>query len=286
MTDASTESDPRTEQAPGRAPMRALCDDLLAEYRALAGLCRDMDAAQWSRPGPFHGWSAWDQVAHLLYFDETALQSARDPAAFARDAARLSERLASGEEISAVTRDAYGSLGGPALLAAWERTHEALVARLAGLEPRARLTWYGPPMSALSFATARLMETWAHGQDVWDAERRRRPPSARLRHIAHLGASTYRWTFINRNLPVPPEQPFIELDAPDGGRWSWGDPASSDQVRGTAEEFCLVVTQRRHVDDTALQVSAGAMREWLLLAQCFAGEPADGPRPGGRKIVY
>lgn len=263
-----------------------LARDLLVEYRDLAALCATLTPAQWRLRSEFYGWTPWDEIAHLCYFDETALQSVQQPERFASGAAELDERMRRGEEISAVTREKYGHLDGPALLALWRGLYEQLVAALAPLDPKARLGWYGPPMSARSFATARLMETWAHGQDVWDVMRRRRPAGALLRHIAHLGVSTFGWTFANRKLPPPAVAPHVALQAPDGSTWTWGDPESAHRVSGTAEDFCLLITQRRHVDDTGLQYSDGPVGEWLHMAQCFAGPPADGPAPGVRKVEY
>jgi uncharacterized protein (TIGR03084 family) len=266
--------------------MQTICHDLLAEYRGLADLCETLTPAQWQQPSAFYGWAPWDEIAHLCYFDETGLQSATDPEAFTRDAALLNKRMERGEEISAVARERYGSLTGPALLTRWRELHEGLVGALAKLDPKSRLAWYGPPMSARSFATARLMETWAHGQDVWDVVRRRRPSTARLKHIAHLGVTTFRWTFVNRKLEPPPELPYVELSAADGSLWTWNQASPDAFARGSAEDFCLLVTQRRHLDDTGLQHSGDGVKQWLLMAQCFAGPPAEGPAPGVRQVVY
>ena len=260
--------------------------DMRDEYRGLDALCATLAPDQWRLRSAFYGWTPWDEVAHLCYFDETALQSVRDPERFAVDALRLSERTVRGEEISAIARDAYGHLDGPALLAHWRSRYESLADALAPLDPKARLGWYGPPMSARSFATARLMETWAHGQDIWDVLRRRRPATARLKHIAHLGVTTFGWTFANRKLPVPPISPYVRLAAPGDDEWTWGDPACEHRVVGSAEDFCLLVTQRRHVDDTGLEYSGGPVADWLHMAQCFAGLPADGPKPGEREVAY
>lgn len=265
--------------------MQDLCTDLLAEYRDLAALCTTLSTEQWRAPSAFYDWSAWDEVAHLAYFDETGLQATTDAPAFARDAAELGRLMARGGQISAVARQRFGALDGPALLQRWRGAHEALVTALAGLDAKARLPWYGPPMSARSFATARLMETWAHGQDVWDALRRQRPVTPRLKHIAHLGVTTFKWTFQNRGLDAPALTPWVELGAPEGERWTWNEPSAAHFVRGTAQDFCLLVTQRRHVDDTELQYSDGPVRDWLRIAQCFAGPPADGPAPGVRRVV-
>jgi uncharacterized protein (TIGR03084 family) len=203
-----------------------------------------------------------------------------------RDGQVLNSRIARGEQISAIARTAYGHLDGPALLGYWRQRHECLVEALARLGPKARLPWYGPHMSVRSFAAARLMETWAHGQDVWDVVRRKRPATARLKHIAHIGVITFDWTFVNRGMQVPAVVPSVELVAPNGGSWTWGEVSESDFVRGSAEDFCLLVTQRRHLDDTGLQYSAGAVQQWLSMAQCFAGPPANGPAPGARRVQY
>lgn len=265
--------------------MKDTANDLRAEYRELAELCRTLAPAQWRLKSDFYGWTPWDEIAHLCYFDETATLSATDAEGFARDTAALTEVLTTGKEISAIAREKYGHLDGAALLAHWEPIAMRLTDLLAALDPKARLPWYGPSMSARSFASARLMETWAHGQDVWDVVGRERAGAARLKHIAHIGVTTFGWSFVNRKLPVPAVVPFIEIDAPDGESWRWGDPASPEFVRGSALDFCLLVTQRRNLADTGLRYSNGSAREWLAIAQCFAGPPADAPAPGVRKVA-
>jgi uncharacterized protein (TIGR03084 family) len=266
--------------------MNEICRDLAAECHDLVALAGSLSTAQWLQRSDFYGWTPWDEIAHLCYFDETSLQSVTDPAGFMREAGLLHSRISRGEEISAIARGAYAQMDGATLLEHWRQRCERLVETLARLDPKTRLPWYGPPMSARSFAAARLMETWAHGQDVWDVVRRKRPATPRLKHIAHIGVITFGWTFANRGLPVPPVVPRVELAAPDGTSWTWGDASAADFVRGAAEDFCLLVTQRRHVADTGLQYSTGAVQQWLSMAQCFAGPPANGPAPGVRRARF
>jgi uncharacterized protein (TIGR03084 family) len=160
------------------------------------------------------------------------------------------------------------------------RARSAFVATFRGIDPKTRLPWYGPDMSALSSATARLMETWAHGQDVADALGRRREPTDRLRHIAHLGVQAAGFSFVLNGRPVPTTLVRVELVAPSGARWEWGPPDTADRVTGTALDFCLTVTQRRHVSDTALTVTGPVATEWISIAQTFAGAPGTGRAPG------
>jgi uncharacterized protein (TIGR03084 family) len=266
--------------------MNDLCTDLSAEYDELAGLCAGFTPAQWNLPTGFFHWTPWDEIAHLLYFDKTATQALTDAEGFAAHARELNTFMAEGKHISALCRQEYGHLDGPALLATWRPVYAALVARLAAYDPKARLPWYGPTMSARSFATARLMECWAHGQDVWDAVRRKRPVHARLKHIAHLGVTTFGWSFVVRGQQPPGPPPYVELEGPGGEPWTWGDPSHDESVRGPALDFCLVVTQRRHPQDTHLRITGATANAWMAVAQCFAGEAATGPAPGVRHIAY
>jgi uncharacterized protein (TIGR03084 family) len=135
-------------------------------------------------------------------------------------------------------------------------------------------------MSLASFATARLMETWAHGQDVADALGARREPTQRLKHIAHIGVRTRGFSYAQHGRTAPDGDVRVELDAPDASRWTWGSEDAPDRVTGPALDFCLVVTQRRHVADTALKTEGPLAEEWLSIAQAFAGSPGAGRQPG------
>jgi uncharacterized protein (TIGR03084 family) len=161
------------------------------------------------------------------------------------------------------------------LLDQWQQGFDAMLAAFESLDPAAKLPWYGPPMSPASFATARLMEYWAHGQDVADGLGVTRTPTARLRHICHLGYRTRGFSFVNRGLEPPAGDVRLDLTAPDGTTWAYGE-SDTERVTGPAEDFCLLVTQRRHRDDLALVATGDAADQWLSLAQCFAGPPGPG----------
>jgi uncharacterized protein (TIGR03084 family) len=123
------------------------------------------------------------------------------------------------------------------------------------------------------------METWAHGLDIADALGIDRPATARLRHVAHISVRTRDFAF-NINGRTPPADPFrVELAAPDGTTWSWGPEDAVQRVVGSALDFCLVSTQRRHRDDTDLKAEGTDADAWLDIAQAFAGVPGPGRRP-------
>lgn len=255
--------------------MGPICDDLTAEHDDLDRIVAPLSDADWDTPTASAGWSIRDQVSHLWFFDQRALLAMTDPEAFAEDARRL---MSSGGTEASV---APGRAMAPAdLLAAWRRDRATLVATAREVDPSSRIPWYGPAMAARSFITARLMETWAHGQDVVDVLGAERAPTDRLRHVAHIGVRARPFSYAIRDLPLPDADVRVELVGPSGDEWAWGDASASDRVRGDALDFCLVVTQRRHLDDVALEIDGPAAREWMGIAQAFAGEPGPGRRPG------
>jgi uncharacterized protein (TIGR03084 family) len=257
--------------------MDQVLDDLLAETAVVQELVADLDDAGIGRPTPAEGWSIRDQLTHLAYFDRTATQAAVDPAAFRRDAEAL---VAGGTDFPDRIAAEHAALPAEQVRAWLHRTRTEFVTVFRDLDPKARLPWYGPEMSALSSVTARLMETWAHGQDVADALGRRREPTDRLRHIAHLAVRTTGFCFQLNGKPVPSAPIRVEVAAPSGAAWTWGPADAADRVTGSALDFCLVVTQRRHVTDTALAVTGPVATEWIGIAQTFAGAPGPGRAPG------
>jgi uncharacterized protein (TIGR03084 family) len=256
--------------------------DLEAEHEALDAVVADLDDAGWRQSTASPRWTVAHQIAHLSYFDRAAATAITDPELFAQQRDELFASAAGGDEaVDELTLEPGCSQPGPELLAHWREGRTQLVDGGRTLGDDDRVEWYGPSMGAKSFLTARLMETWAHGQDVVDTVGGRRPATDRLRHIAQLGVITRGWTYANRGQDPPEGDVRVELTAPSGAEWAWGAADAEASVKGGAEAFCLVVTQRRHVGDTELVVEGHAATDWLAKAQAFAGPATDGPGPGG-----
>lgn len=251
-----------------------LRQDLLAEQGDLDALVA-RHTEEFHSPTPSPGWTVQDQVGHLAYFDRTAALAITDPDGFA---AHVHDLVAGAREhgADAFTLGPARQLSAAELISQWREARDALATAASTLSPDDRVPWYGPSMSARSFLSARLMECWAHGTDIADAVGVHRAPTVRLRHIARLGFLTRGWSYTVRELPVPVTTIRLGLDAPDGATWTFGPDDADDQVSGSAEGFCLVVTQRRHLDDTDLRCGPIG-RDWLLRAQAFAGGPTDPP---------
>jgi uncharacterized protein (TIGR03084 family) len=257
--------------------LAALLADLVAESSALREILDPLPPPRWRLPTPAANWSIADQVSHLAFFDEAALASMTDPERFRRDAAALA---AVGDDFPDRVAAEHRHLGAAELLSWFTGGRRALVDGYAGCDPAARLPWYGPDMGPASSITARLMETWAHGQDVADGLGVARVPTDRLRHVAHIGVGARAFSYATNGRDMPEGAIRVELTGPSGDTWTWGPSDAGDVVAGPAIDFCLVVTQRRHIDDTDLVVTGALATDWIALAQAFAGPPGAGRKPG------
>jgi uncharacterized protein (TIGR03084 family) len=255
---------------------QVLADDLGAETAELERLLEPEDASRWDTATPAPGWRVHDQVSHLAYFDHAATLAAVDPDRFRREA---EEARGDADGITARIQRQYADMPSADLLAWFRSARAEMLASFAALDVSTRVPWYGPDMSLGSLLTARIMETWAHGQDVADAFARERTPTRALRHVAYLGVRTLPNSFRARGLPVPDVEVHVALQGHDGEAWAWADPALENRVRGEALDFCLVVTQRRHVEDTGLVIEGPVAIEWMGIAQAFAGPPGPGRSP-------
>lgn len=266
-------SAPRETERSGARPAPSV-EDLLAdlddERAAVMALVREIPRPDWQRPTRAVPWTVRDQIAHLGWFD----------GAFARAISTPEEFTAERDAITDLEGFVDGTLAavpevGPAALAYWQDAARAFDRAVRACDPAARLPWYGPAMSLRSAITSRIMETWAHGTDIADALGARLAPTDRLRHVADLAVRARPQGYRVRGRDVPAAPVRVELTGPSGGVWTWGD--GEDSVVGDAEEFCLVLIRRVHVDDTALVVTGDAAREWMLLGQAFAGTPGKDP---------
>ncbi|GAA0936091.1 TIGR03084 family metal-binding protein [Pseudonocardia zijingensis] len=257
-----------------RPSMAALCADLAAESQDLRALVAPLSEREWRCATPAPGWSIADQLVHLADVDDAAVLAATDPDAFVA-AAQLPRRTV--DERVAEHRGRAGA----DVLRWFDDSRARLLDVFGALDPRTRVPWFGPSMSAASALTARIMETWAHGRDVADALGVAPEPSERLRHIAHLGVLARGYSLRGERGLDAGAEVRVELVSPGGTTWVWGAPEAPDRVRASALDFCLLVTRRRHRDDLDLDVVGPVASRWIEVAQAYAGPPGEGRRPAG-----
>ncbi len=258
--------------------------DFRAESDSLYELLKECKEPAYSDPTLFKHWSTNQVLRHLHMWNWAASLALTDTGAFVEFYERASAQMREGIPMSEVEREFCADESGRKLLETWRQTYGQCADRFHDADPKARLKWAGPDMSARSSITARQMETWAHGQAVFDLLGVERQDEDRIRNIAFLGMNTFGWSFVNRGQEVPAEAPRVVLSAPSGDTWEWHPQSGSGLIEGRATEFCQVVTQTRNIADTSLKVQGEAAKRWMDQAQCFAGPPETPPAPGTRHI--
>ncbi|WP_114423817.1 TIGR03084 family metal-binding protein [Nocardioides houyundeii] len=247
--------------------------DLTAEGDSLEALVSPLAPEQWRTPTPAAGWDVATQVAHLAWTDEVSVKAATDKAAWDAEVMGAIGNPEGYVDQMALTG---GAVDPAELLARWRTARATLVKTLAELPEGHKLPWFGPPMSATSMATARLMETWAHSLDVHQALGAEPEVTDRIRHVTHLAVRTRNYSFLNRGLEKPAEEFRVELVAPSGEVWSYGPEDAAQTVTGPAYDLCLLATRRVNRSQTALVATGAEAEVWLDIAQCFAGPAGAG----------
>ncbi|MFP6662599.1 MAG: TIGR03084 family metal-binding protein [Deltaproteobacteria bacterium] len=257
-------------------------DDFRAEADVLHEFLTTLPTAAWDRPTAFLGWTPWDVVAHLHYFDLVSELSLAGEEAFTPKRDALVQKLMARQTNQQIARAAFADITPAVLLEKWQTTYRRLTDALSASDAKRRLPWFGPDMGVRMFTTARYMEVWSHSQEIYDLMQVARTYDDRIRNIVTIGMKTFAWTFVNRGEEVPGPPPYVRLEAPSGEIWEYGEPSETESVQGSAAEFCHVVTQGRNIADVGLAVKGPIATRWMSVAQCFAGGAIDPPKPGTR----
>ena len=252
----------------------------LEESNQLYSLVGSLSESQFDQPTQFKGWTVNDILAHLHFWNMGADLALNDPDAFTDMFEGLYGALKEGK-----LRDHENALikeRGFDLVAVWRELYSDMGMRWQKIDPKQRVKWAGPDMSVRSSISARQMETWAHGQAIFDLLGKTRQESDRIRNIVILGVNAFGWSHNVRGLEPKGAMPLLNLTAPSGELWTFGEAGLSGEISGSAVEFCQVVTQTRNIDDCALRVTGEVAIFWMQNAQCFAGPPETPPAPGTR----
>lgn len=255
-------------------------EDFRAESNALFALLDSTDTDAFNEPTQFKSWTINAVLQHLHFWNQMAGLQLTDEAELVT---RMSAVLAHSGGMRGYEAEHFENLSGRALLNAWHADAQTTADLFATADPKARLKWAGPDMSARSSITARLMETWAHGQEAYDHQGIIRQNEDRIQNIVVLGVNTFGWTYKTRRETPPGAMPHLRLTAPSGAIWTYGEETETDRIEGPADAFCQVVTQTRNIADTSLNVTGPVATDWMSKAQCFAGAPETPPAPGARR---
>ena len=260
-------------------------EDFRQECRVLANVLEPLSEDDFFQPTQFKGWTIDDVLGHLHIFNHAAALALEDGDKFDAFFASLSKRMMAGSSLLEAQYPWLDGLKGRALFDGWRDLSEKVADDFAVADPKARLRWAGPTMSARSSVTARQMETWAHGHEVFDLLGHERVETDRIRNIVVLGVNTFGWTHQVRKWEVPEVMPYLELTAPGGDVWQYGEDVSGNRIVGSAVGFAQTVTQTRNWQDTDLVATGEVARFWMDNAQCFAGGVEQPPAKGSRFVA-
>ncbi len=256
--------------------------DFLDESEALFAVLADVRGDGWDQVTQFKGWTLNDVMVHLHFWNQMADLSLQDEDAFAAKVGAVMGGIA--KQGFRATENAMVSERGEQLREAWRSLYTDMGVRWADLDPKRRVKWAGPDMSVRSSMTARQMETWAHGQEVFDILGAERHEMDRIKNIVVLGLNTFAWSYKVNGRKVPEVMPYMTLVAPSGAVWTFGEP-NDNEINGSAVEFAQVMAQTRNVTDTELKLDGPIAVEWMSIAQCFAGGAETPPTQGMRHRV-
>jgi uncharacterized protein (TIGR03084 family) len=257
-------------------------DDFKAECDALYALLKPLRDEDFAQPTLFKSWTINDVLGHLHIWNWAAHMSLVDEPAFTEYLSKIMHPDLADQPLREREKIFLSGQSGQALLEEWHSYADQMAASFRDVDPKQRLKWAGPDMSARSSVTARLMETWAHAQAVYDALGVDRAEKDHIQNIVILGVNTFSWTYATRRETPPGPLPYLALTAPSGAVWEFGEPSETDCIKGDAVEFCRVVTQVRNIADTNLDVRGAVATDWMSKAQCFAGPPETPPAAGAR----
>ncbi len=257
--------------------------DFKNECDAISAILTPLSEQEYARPTLFKGWTISDIVAHLHLWNIAADLTLTDSKGFAEFGGKAMAGLQKGQGHIELQNGYFGGKTGRALFKDWATFYPVMAKRFADAAPERRVKWVGPEMSAASCIIARQMEHWAHAQAIYDVLGLTRVNGARLKNVAHIGVTTYSWSFKVRGLTPPLPKPYVKLTAPDGSLWEWNEPQDDNWVEGSAEAFCQVVTQCRNIGDTELMMAGETAQQWMQIAQCFAGGAESPPAKGTRR---
>ncbi len=252
----------------------AVIADLGAESELLDSWVAPLDDDDWATVTTAEGWTVAHQIAHLAWTDLASITAITEPEEFAE-----SLKLAAANPTGYVDEAAEeGAKTPPAeLLDRWREGRSALAEALAAVPDGEKIAWYGPPMSPASMATARIMETWAHGHDVAAALDVVPPQTDRCKHVCHLGVRTRGFAYLVRGEEAPEAEIHVALTGPNGDLWTWGSPEAEQRVTGSGYDFALLAARRRHPDDVDVHAEGADAAHWLTIIQAFAGLPGTDP---------
>jgi len=257
--------------------------DFKADCDQIQDLLKSREAEIFEKETLFKNWTIGDIMRHLHLWNIAADMSLNAPRKFMEFVTEAMGKIGAGASHITLQDECFSGQTSTDVFRDWAKYYPDMATRFHGAAPDKRVKWAGPDMSVRSCIIARQMEHWAHAQAIFDCLGVERVNQDRIKNVAHIGVTTFSWSFRVRGGVPPAPKPYVRLTAPSGEIWTWNEPQQDNRIEGLAEEFSQVVTQCRNIADTGLVTTGAIAAEWMAHAQCFAGGAETPPAQGTRR---
>jgi uncharacterized protein (TIGR03084 family) len=242
--------------------VREILSDLVAEQQFLDQSLQRIPIKNWDRVTPSKPWTVRDTISHLADFADLAADTL-----LGGDKVKEWQK-ASDLDVLRQRAIQRGRAMRPQDVIEWWRGGRAKVVEpLSHMTEDDRVEWIEGTMSARTFATFRLMETWAHGLDIYQALEIEVEDTARIRHVCWLGWKTLPYAFKAAGLDYSPVR--VEVIGPGYAKWVYGPDDTDELIKGSASDWARVVVRRIKPKDVRLKVTGENAQKAVEVAQAF-----------------
>ena len=172
------------------------------ESDALYKLLINADKNSFKLKTQFKSWTINDVLYHLHVWNIAALLSLKNENEFKEFMQNFMEAVKSGNSAREYEKILSDNTEGLDLLNLWKETYEKISNEFAKSDPKKRVKWAGPDMSVRSSITARHMETWAHGQEIFDQLGFERIDTDRIKNKAKVPKASVVMEMIDKKLII------------------------------------------------------------------------------------
>ena len=242
--------------------MRDILSDLVAEQQFLDQSLQRIPIKIWDMVTPSKPWTVRDTIAHLADYEELGADTIAGGTRI-----RVLQNASDLEPLRQEAIKKGRSMRPQDVIEWWRAGRAKVVEPLSHMAATDRIEWIAGEMSARTFATFRLMETWMHGLDIYATLKRDVEDTPRIRHVCWLGWKTLPYAFKQAGEDYEPVR--IEVIGPGYSKWVYGPEDTTQLIKGSASEWARVAVRRMKPNKTRLKVTGEYAEKALQLARAY-----------------
>lgn len=228
--------------------MRDILSDLVAEQQFLDQSLQRIPIKIWDMVTPSKPRTVRDTIAHLADFEELGADSIAGG-----DRIKTWQTSSDFDVLRAEATKKGRAMRPQDVIEWWRGGRAKVVEPLSHMSAETRINWIAGDMSARTFATYRLMETWAHGLDIYATLGLEVEDTPRIRHICWLGWKTLPFAFKEAGEDYEPVR--VEIIGPGYSKWIYGPEDTDQLIKGSASDWARIAVRRVKPANTRLKIT-------------------------------